>query len=113
MLISTPYFRTLTSTHTLGCDETADSTYGPYDLFCLETRLYPIIYQIFNRDVGIIFRSVYENDRIRSARLVTTTLKITEYKHVEEVAKLLKDYIEEETGIYSDKFRITNYIRVK
>ena len=64
MLISTPYHRGLTLTHSSGCDELATSTYRPYDLFCLETRLYPSVYRMFGRDVEIIFRSVHQNDRM-------------------------------------------------
>src|SRR5680860_1685235 len=70
--ISTPYYRSLVTTHSLECDGVyirynpimSTSTYGPYDIFCLETRLYPIVYKMFNRDVAIIFRTVHENDRM-------------------------------------------------
>ena len=64
MLISTPYYRGLTSTHVSGCDELTTSTYRPYDLFCLGTRLYPSVYRMFGRDVEIIFRSIHQNDRM-------------------------------------------------
>ncbi len=64
MLISTPYYRSLRPIHSLGCDDLAASVYSPYDLFCLETRLYSLVYQMFGRDVEIIFRSVHQNDRM-------------------------------------------------
>ncbi len=64
MLISTPYYRTLAPTNVIGCDDEPDFTYGPYDLFCMETRLYPIVYRMFGRDVEIIFKGVHQNNRM-------------------------------------------------
>ena len=64
MSISTPYYRTLTETHSLGCDDEADFMYGPYDTFCMETRLYPIVYKLYGRDTEIIFEGVHLNNRM-------------------------------------------------
>jgi len=63
-MLSTPYYRLLTETHVLGDDEEPDQNYGPYDFFCMETRLYPIIYSVLNRDTVIQFKSVLENGRM-------------------------------------------------
>lgn len=62
--METPYYRSLTPIHASGCDDLPDSNYGPYDLFCLRTRLYPIVYQMFGRDVEIVFRSEHKNSRM-------------------------------------------------
>ena len=64
MLFNTPYYRTLTPIHTIGYDEEADFNYGPYNIFCMETRLYPKVYDIFGRDIMIIFQSVHEDHRM-------------------------------------------------
>jgi len=64
MLISTPYYRTLGERHLIGCDDEPDFMYGPYDIFCMKTRLYPTVYELYNRDIEIIFRGVHRNNRM-------------------------------------------------
>jgi hypothetical protein len=77
MLISTPYYRTLAPTNPLGCNDEPDVTYEPYDLFCMNTRLYPTVYKLFGRDVEIVYQDVHENNRmnvkIQLVRITTIT----------------------------------------
>ena len=75
MLISTPYYRTLAPINAIGCDDEPDFTYGPYDLFCMGTRLYPVVYRMFGRDVEIIFKGVHQNNRME---IKIHLVKITE-----------------------------------
>jgi len=73
-MLSTPYYRTLTPINAIGYDEEADFNYGPYNIFCMGTRLYPIVYKLFGRDVQINFESIHENDRMNlKIRLVRIT----------------------------------------
>ncbi len=76
-LINTPYYRTLAITHSLGCDDEQDFMYGPYDIFCIETRFYPVVYKIYDRDVELIFKTVYENNRMN---LKIDLVKVTDIK---------------------------------
>ena len=62
--LDTGYYRSLITTHSEGCDEISISNYGPYDIFCLETRLYPIVYDLLNRNIVLTFHTVYENNRM-------------------------------------------------
>ncbi len=64
MLLSTPYYRTLIPTNLLGCDDESDFNYGPYDLFCMQTRLYPTVYSLFGRDIIINFKGIHEDNRM-------------------------------------------------
>ena len=64
MSIPTPYYRTLAPTHSLGCDDQPDFMYGPYDIFCMETRLYPTVYKLYDRDIELIFKRVHKNNRM-------------------------------------------------
>lgn len=64
MLLPTPYYRTLTTINTVGYDEEADFNYTPYDIFCMETRLCPIVYKLLGRDTEINFISIHENNRM-------------------------------------------------
>lgn len=63
-MLNTPYYRTLTQTHSLGCDDLPDANYVPYDIFCLETRLYPLVYSLLGRDVQLLFKTVNMNERM-------------------------------------------------
>lgn len=63
-MLNTPYYRTLTQTHSLGCDDLPDANYVPYDIFCLETRLYPSVYSLLGRDVQLLFKTVNINERM-------------------------------------------------
>lgn len=80
-MLSTPYYRTLTLTHSLGCDDLPDANYVPYDIFCLETRLYPLVYSLLNHNtqkksegefistekyagIQLLFKTVFENQRM-------------------------------------------------
>lgn len=63
-MLSTPFYRTLVKRHSIGCDDEPDFTYGPYDIFCMETRLYPVVYDMLGRDVELIFKTVSEDDRM-------------------------------------------------
>jgi hypothetical protein len=66
-MLVTPYYRTLTPTTTqaLGCIEEPDFTYGPYDIFCIETRLYPILYKLYGRNVEMIFKGVHKDNQMQ------------------------------------------------
>lgn len=64
MLISTPYYRSIVRSEGLGCEDLSGFTYGPYDIFLLETRLYPVVYKLFGRDVEMLFRTIYNNGRM-------------------------------------------------
>ena len=63
-LLPTPYYRTLMENYSIGYTEEPDFNYGPYDIFCLETRLYPVVYKLFGRNVEIIFETVHEDHRM-------------------------------------------------
>lgn len=99
MLISTPYYRGLVPTTALGCEELATSTYGPYDLFCLETRLYPTVYRMFGRDVEIIFRSIYENDRME---VKVDIVKIVDITTTEPIPNPSVDMTEEQYKLLAE-----------
>lgn len=75
MLFSTPYYRTLSPTNTIGCDMEPDFTYGPYDIFCMETRIYATVYSLFGRDSQIIFKGVHQNNRME---IKVQVVKITD-----------------------------------
>lgn len=100
MLISTPYYRGLVPTHALGCVELATSTYGPYDLFCLETRLYNTVYQMFGRDVEIIFRSVYQTERME---IKVDIVKIMDITTTEPVPNPSIEMTDEQNKILTNK----------
>lgn len=63
-MLSTPYYRTLTINHALGCDDLPTSNYVSYDIFCLETRLYPTVYKLLNRNVQLVFKTINMNNRM-------------------------------------------------
>lgn len=60
----TGYYRTINNVHILGCDSAGDSNYGPYDVFCLQTRLQPLVYRLLNRDTQILFLTSEENKKM-------------------------------------------------
>ena len=63
-MLTTPYYRTLAPTNKLGCDDEPDFNYGPYDIFCMESRLYPIVSSLFNDDVDLVFKTINGNNRM-------------------------------------------------
>jgi hypothetical protein len=87
MLLSTPYYRTLTPINTIGYDEEADFNYGPYEIFCIETRLYPTVYKLFGRDVMIVFENIHENNRmdlkIRLVRITNSFSSVVSNQDIE------------------------------
>lgn len=62
--ITTPYYRTVTPTHALGCTDEPDFTYKRYDFFVINSRLYPFLYKLLSREVVIFFRGIQEKDRV-------------------------------------------------
>ena len=64
VLIDTPYYRTLAQIHSSGCDDEPDFMYSSYNLFCMNSRLYPKVYDMYGRDVEIIYEGVHENNRM-------------------------------------------------
>ncbi len=87
MLLSTPYYRTLTPINAIGYDEEPDFNYGPYNIFCMETRLYPTVYKLFGRDVMINFETVHQNHRmdlkIRLVRITNSYTSVVSNQDVE------------------------------
>lgn len=98
MLISTPYYRSLTLPAKIGCVDLPDANYGPYDLFCLNTRLYPIVYSMFGRDVEIILRSVYENDRMELKVNITGIKQDQENRDLSSVNDAVNKILSEHMG---------------
>ena len=64
MTLTTPYYRSLTIIPAEGCADQSTSSYTPYDIFCLQTRLYPIVYQMLGRNVLLLFEDEYVNERM-------------------------------------------------
>ena len=64
MLLSTPYYRTLTSNNLFGYEDRGEFTYTPYNVFCLETRLSPFVYELLGEDINLIFKTINENNRM-------------------------------------------------
>lgn len=94
-MLITPYYRSLTvlsPSPSLACvpdksivdPNIATASYTPYDIFCLETRLYPIIYQMLGRDILLLFQTKYVNDRMELTVQIT---KIQNINSLEEVPK--------------------------
>ena len=96
-MLSTPYYRTLAQTHSLGCDDEPDVMYGPYDIFCMGTRLYPTVYKLFGRNVELIFKGVHENNRME--------IKIELIKIVDTGPEPLPN---EQIKITKDQYKILN-----
>lgn len=72
--LTTPYYRTLLPINHIGYDEEPDFNYGPYNVFCMETRLYPYVYKLLNRDVELIFKTIHKNNKME---LVIKVVEIT------------------------------------
>ena len=71
MALVTPYYRSLTIIPAEGCADQSTPSYTPYDIFCLQSRLYPLIYQMLGRDVMILFEDEHLNERMElTLRLV-------------------------------------------
>lgn len=64
MLLSTPFYRTLASVPVGGDSSEPEYTYRPYNIFLIETRLYPVVYKMFGRDIDLLFKTVHENNRM-------------------------------------------------
>lgn len=96
--ISTPYYRTL-SDNSQGCSDEPDFLYSPYDLFCLESRLYPFIYKVVDRKAVIFFQGVIEKTRVDIKIVLKNITPVTildAYPEDEiiELSKEVKDLIE-------------------
>lgn len=105
-MLNTPYYRTLTLSHTLGCDDLPDANYVSYDVFCLETRLYPLIRSLFG-EINLSFVSVNENNRMELKIELSNPVTINDEPkrsniiHLDdEQRKLLQDKINEITSKY-------------
>ncbi len=64
MLLNTPYYREMPSSNLFGYEGRGDSNYKPYNVFCLESRLSPIISKLLGNNINLIFKSVKENNRM-------------------------------------------------
>lgn len=53
-MILTPYFSTIIQQKYNECVEEPDYNYTAYNIFCLKTRLYPIIHKLFDKQVDIL-----------------------------------------------------------
>jgi len=80
-MLSTPYYRTLTSNNLFDYDDRGEFTYSPYNIFCLETRLSPFFYQLLGNNINIVFKTVNENNRMA---LKVGIEKITDVTHIGE-----------------------------
>lgn len=102
MLLSTPYYNTLLESHVLGCDDEPDFNYGPYELFCLNTRLYPKVYEVYDRDIEIILVDVHKNNRMwtkaRLDRITDATfndpIPNTQLKYCKDKHIILQNYLD-------------------
>lgn len=58
------FYRLLTQTHSLGCDEEGTFHYSPYRIFVLETRLYPLIFKLYpDKNLELTYTSMYNEKR--------------------------------------------------
>ena len=62
--ILTEYYRTMPKLEPLGCNEEAKFKFRNYDIFMIETRVYPYIYELIGKDVEIIFRGIHQKDKM-------------------------------------------------
>lgn len=67
-MLTTPYYKTFNPRNPIGCAEDSKLNYSPYDVFCIETQLYPIIYNKINRNVQMIFE--YSHDDHKSQLVI-------------------------------------------
>ena len=108
--ISTPYYRTILPSHSDFVNE-AEYTYTPYDLFVIETRLYPLIYKMFFSAIKpiIYFEGVEGRDKMNLKIVLKRMkpLKITDIYEDEQEIILLTD---EQATIINNKL---NEILVK
>lgn len=80
-MIRLDYYRLLPETQYIGVvdEPDADCRFTPYSVFILETRLYPLIYSMFNFYIDIVLQSQYNADKDRmDIYLVLREMKDTE-----------------------------------
>jgi len=95
MLLSTPYYRSL-----VNIDPNADYSvidpefnYTPYNIFCIETRLYPRVYKLLNREVSLVFKSVLEDNRMNlKIEINTDSQEYNLQNELNEILTVDKDY---------------------
>lgn len=63
-ILSTPYYRVITDVKPVGCSEEGPFTYDSYDIFCIETQLYPALYRLVDRDVILVFKGIPDGTKI-------------------------------------------------
>lgn len=93
-MFSTPYYRTFTVVPNIGTGTESTFKYNSYNLFCLETRLYPYIYKLLNRrDVIIYFKGIEEDNRMNLKILLSERdNKITlSDKHMENIQEKINE----------------------
>lgn len=108
MSIITPYYRTIVERNVTECSEEPDFTYDPYKLFCLRTKINPVIIKMFGPGVDIRFITVQKhnkmymtltivkNDQIPTASNpdpVDTSIELTESQ-----IEILQRYVDEFTS---------------
>lgn len=64
MSIETPYYRTIVNINSNSCSEEYDTNYTPYLLFCLKTKLFPIVSKLLSSNIDISFMSIPKNDKM-------------------------------------------------
>ena len=103
------FYRNLPLIKYSGCTHEADYSFKPYDIFMLETRVYPYIYNLINEDIELYLKGVYDTDRDKIVlRLEFHTLVKTEDPYIvnppyivsEDKIVLIKKKIEEYTSKY-------------
>ena len=79
--IDTPYYRQLIPTHYTGCTDEPDFMYSPYDIFVMESRLYPFIYQLLGNRKSVIFFPGIKEDHRMSIKIILKEVGNVDTQH--------------------------------
>lgn len=104
-MITTPYYRTIPEIHGVGCSEPTKNMYRPYDIFLLETRLNPIVYDLFERDVNILFKSEKDVNNTKSKNILSLNITLIRYKKINKLKNINKQHV---VKLSSDQKKILN-----